>query len=55
MKKTPMAPVVRKVEFAYNEQVVASTLPEYYNCEYSLKGRVTWGQCEVVSMSGFER
>ncbi len=24
MKKAPFAPVVRKIEFAYNEQVVAS-------------------------------
>ncbi len=55
MKKTPMAPVVRKVEFAYNEQVVASTQSEYYNCEYTLKGRMTWGVCEPISIGGFER
>ena len=54
MKKSPMAPVVRKVEFAYNEQVVASQ-PDYYNCEYTLKGRATWGICEVISLGGFER
>ncbi len=51
MKKAHIAPVVRKVEFAYNEQVVASG-EIFASCTIYYKGLngAPGTACEIVSM-----
>lgn len=52
MKKAHIAPVVRKVEFAYNEQVVASGGPIYVSCTITYSGLdgAPGTACQILGM-----
>ena len=48
MKKTYRAPVAKKIDYAFNEQIVATSIPINDHTDWHKTGKVcTWGPTKV--------